>query len=133
MAPEDDFGHILVSQNAKKLADLGGIVNMGAHGQIQGIGAHWETWMLAQGGMTPLEALRAATINPAITFGLDRELGSIEAGKLADLVVLNRNPLENIRNTESVHMVMINGRLLDANLDEVGGTIRRPPFWFAGR
>lgn len=133
MAPEDDFGHILVSQNAKKLADLGGIVNMGAHGQIQGIGAHWETWMLAQGGMTPLEALRAATINPAITLGLDRELGSIEAGKLADLVVLNRNPLENIRNTESVHMVMINGRLLDANLDEVGGTIRRPPFWFAGR
>ena len=70
--------------------------------------------MLAQGGMTPMEALAAATINPARSLGLDRELGSLEAGKLADLVVLDRNPLENIRNTDSVSMVMVNGRLYDA-------------------
>jgi imidazolonepropionase-like amidohydrolase len=80
MAAEDDFGHVLVSQSAKKLSDMGGLVNMGAHGQIHGMGAHWETWMLAQGGMTPLEALRAATINGARTLGLDKEIGSIEVG-----------------------------------------------------
>lgn len=133
MAGDDDYGHVLVSQSAKKLADMGGIVNMGAHGQIQGIGAHWEIWMLAQGGMTPQQALAAATINGAKTLGLDREIGSIEVGKLADLVVLDRNPLENIRNTESITMVMLNGRLYDNLLNEVGSTSRRQAFWFEGR
>ena len=70
--------------------------------------------MLQQGGMTPMEALRAATVDGARYLGLDNELGSLETGKLADLVVLDRNPLENIRNTESVRMVMLNGRLYDA-------------------
>ena len=102
MAAEDDFGHVPCRQGAKRLADAGVPVNMGAHGQLQGLGAHWEMWMLAQGGMTPIEVLRAATINPARSLGLDKELGSIEPGKLADLVVLDRNPLENIRNTESI-------------------------------
>ena len=83
-------------------------------GQLQGLGAHWELWMLQQGGMTPLEALQAATINGARYLGLDKELGSIEAGKLADLVVLDRNPLDNIRNSDSVRFVMVNGRLYDA-------------------
>lgn len=133
MANDDDFGHVLVSQQAKKLHDMGGIVNMGAHGQIHGMGAHWETWMLAQGGMTPLEAIQAATINGAKTLGLDREIGSLEVGKLADLVVLDRNPVENIRNTEFVHMVMINGRLLDGDLNDVGATRQRPRLWFEGR
>ena len=70
--------------------------------------------MLQQGGMTNLEALRAATIDGARYLGLDGDLGSIEQGKLADLVVLDRNPLENIRNSESIGMVMLNGRLMDA-------------------
>jgi len=133
MASEEDYGHVLVAQGAKKLHDMGGLVAMGAHGQIQGIGAHWETWMLAQGGMTPLEALQAATINGAKILGLDKEIGSLEVGKLADLVVLDRNPIENIRNSEFVHMVMLNGRLLDGNLNDVGSTTTRPPFWFEGR
>jgi imidazolonepropionase-like amidohydrolase len=96
-------------------------VLLGAHGQLQGLGAHWELWMLQQGGMTNLEAIRAATISGAKALGLDKELGSIEKGKLADLVVLDRNPLEDIRNSESVAMVMVNGRLYDAKtLNEIG-------------
>jgi imidazolonepropionase-like amidohydrolase len=133
MAEENDYGHVLVSKSAKKLHDMGGIVNMGAHGQIQGLGAHWETWMLAQGGMTSLEAIQAATINGARSLGLDKEIGSLEVGKLADLVILDRNPLENIRNTEFVHMVMLNGRLMDGLLNIVGSTEKRAPFWFEGR
>ena len=132
MADEEDYGHVLVSASAKKLADAGVPINMGAHGQLQGMGAHWETWMLAQGGMSPMQALQAATINPARALGLEKELGSLEPGKLADLVVLDRNPLENIRHTDSVFRVMLNGRLLDQQLDPVGGK-KAPPLWFTGR
>jgi imidazolonepropionase-like amidohydrolase len=96
-------------------------VQLGAHGQLQGLGAHWELWMLQQGGMTNLEAIRCATILGAKSIGLDKEIGSIEKGKLADLIVLDKNPLENIRNTESITMVMLNGRLYDATtLNEIG-------------
>ena len=133
MAPEDDFGHVLASQSAKKLADAGVVINMGAHGQIQGMGVHWEIWMLAQGGMAPIDTLRAATINSAKSLGFDREIGSIEPGKLADLVVLDRNPLENLRNTESIFRVMLNGRLYDTSLNEVGSSQTRPRLWFEGR
>jgi imidazolonepropionase-like amidohydrolase len=77
--------------------------------------------MFAQGGMTPVEAIRAATINGAKYLGLDDDLGSIEAGKLADLIVLSRNPLDDIRNTESLDLVMKNGRLYEARtLNEIG-------------
>jgi imidazolonepropionase-like amidohydrolase/Tol biopolymer transport system component len=123
MLPEEEYenGHILVSKSVKKLNDAGVKVNMGAHGQIQGIGAHWEIWMLAQGGMTPLEALRAATLNPAINLGLDDWIGSLQVGKLADIIVMNKNPLENIYNTESIHYTMVNGRLYDADqMNEIG-------------
>jgi imidazolonepropionase-like amidohydrolase len=114
MAADDDFNHQLIARGAKQIQDAGGMVQLGAHGQLQGLGAHWEMWMLVQGGMTPMEALRVATINGARYLGMDAALGSLEVGKLADLVVLARNPLENIRNTDSVRMVMLNGRLYDA-------------------
>lgn len=132
MAPEDDFNHILIGRGAKQILDAGGLVQLGAHGQLQGLGAHWELWMLQQGGMSNLEALRCATINGARYLGLDAELGSLEKGKLADLIVLDRNPLENIRNTESVGLVMVNGRLYDARtLNEVGNHPKpRPALWF---
>jgi imidazolonepropionase-like amidohydrolase len=135
MAPMDDFNHILIAQGAKQIADAGGMVLLGAHGQLQGLGAHWELWMLQQGGMSPMEALRAATVDGARYLGLDGDIGSLDKGKLADLVVLDRNPLENIRNSESIHMVMLNGRLYEgATLNEIGNQPRpRLPFWFEDR
>ena len=86
MVPEEEYenGHILISKQLKKLADAGVKVNMGAHGQIQGIGAHWEIWMMRQGGMSNLQALKTATINPAQSLGLDKWIGSLEAGKTAE-------------------------------------------------
>jgi imidazolonepropionase-like amidohydrolase len=138
MVPEDEYenGHILVSKSLKKLNDAGVLINMGAHGQIQGIGAHWETWMFQQGGMTAHEALRAATYNPARSLGLDSLVGSLEPGKLADLIIMEKNPLENIRNTESIQYVMVNGRLYDAaTMNQVGNT-KKPRdkfYWELGK
>ncbi len=123
MLPEEEYknGHILTSESGKKLNDHGVNVNIGAHGQIQGIGVHWEIWMMHQGGMNNLQALKTATINPAQSLGLDKWIGSLESGKLADLIVLDKNPLENIRNTESVKYTMVNGRLYDADtMTEIG-------------
>ena len=132
MAPMDDFNHILIAKGAKQIADAGGSVQLGAHGQLQGLGAHWELWMLQQGGMTNMEALRAGTIDGARYIGMDADIGSIEKGKLADLVVLDRNPLDNIRNSESVNLIVLNGRVYDAKtLNEVGNHPRpRKPFWW---
>lgn len=123
MAPDEEYdnGHILVSQTCKALTDAGVKVNLGAHGQLQGMGAHWELWMLQQGGMTNMEALRAATLNGANYLGLDEQIGSLEVGKLADIVVLDKNPLEDIRNSNSVSYTMVNGRLYDtATMNEIG-------------
>ncbi len=134
MIPEEEFenGHILTSQSLKKLADAGVRINLGAHGQLQGLGAHWELWMLAQGGMTNLEALRCATINGAIYLGMDHQLGSIEPGKLADLIIIDGNPLEDIRQSEHVTHTMLNGRLYDAaTMHEIGNSPReRTLFYF---
>ncbi|HTV03259.1 MAG TPA: amidohydrolase family protein [Luteitalea sp.] len=129
---EDDYAHVLVSKGAKAVLDAGGKVQLGAHGQLQGLGAHWELWMLQQGGMTNLEALQAATIAGAQYLGLDKDLGSLEAGKLADLVVLDGNPLADIRQSDTVRQVMVNGRLYDAaTLNQVAPTAqeRRKLYW----
>ncbi len=134
MVPLEEYenGHIKVSGSVKSLADAGVKVNMGAHGQLQGLGAHWETWMLAAGGMTNMEALKAATINAANYIGAGNDLGSLEKGKLADLVILSENPLEDIENTQAIEMVMANGRLYDAaTMNEIGNYSkeRKPFYW----
>jgi imidazolonepropionase-like amidohydrolase len=121
MAANDDYFFVTVSQAAKALNDRGVIVSTGAHGQIDGIGEHWETWMMQMGGMTNHEALRAATLNGARALGLDKDVGSLENGKLADLIVLDANPLTDIKNTQSIRYVMVNGRMYDtSNMAQIG-------------
>ena len=121
MANEDDYFYMETSRACKQILDAGGKVQLGAHGQLQGLGAHWELWMLQQGGMTNLEALRCATLSGAQYIGLDKDLGSLEPGKFADLIVMEKNPLDNIRNSDSIRYVMVNGRLYDAEtMDEIG-------------
>jgi Tol biopolymer transport system component/imidazolonepropionase-like amidohydrolase len=129
LVPDDDFNHIRTAAGAKAIADAGGLVNLGAHGQLQGLGAHWEMWSFAQGGMSPLEALAVATINGAQYLGLERDLGTLEPGKLADLVVLEANPLDDITHSDRITHVMLNGRLYDAaSLNEILPRERvRPP------
>ena len=86
---------------------------MGAHGNMMGLGAHWEMELFAHGGFEPHEILRIATINGFRHHGLDHALGSVEEKKFADLVVLRMNPLEDIRNTRTIRYVMKNGVLHD--------------------
>jgi imidazolonepropionase-like amidohydrolase len=132
--PDEEYenGHILTSKSLKKLTDEGVKINLGSHGQLQGLAAHWELWMFAQGGMTNLEALRCATINGAVYLGMDHQLGSIEVGKLADLIIIDGNPLENIQDTEHIEYTIINGRVYDAEtMNEIGNYDRkRTSFYF---
>ena len=120
--PDTEFGHIQNSQGAKAILDGGAKVQLGAHGQLQGLGVHWELWMLQQGGMTNMEALRCATQWGADYIGMGHAIGSLEKGKLADLIILDKNPLEDILHTEFVRYVMKNGRLYDPEtMNEIGG------------
>ena len=117
---ENEHVFQLHAQFMKSMVEGGARVGMGSHGQIQGIGYQWEMWAMASGGMTPHDVLRVATIYGAEAIGMDQDIGSLEAGKLADLLVLDKNPLDDIRNTNTIAQVMKNGRLYDGNtLNEV--------------
>ena len=122
----------LVAQGAAAIQRAGGLVGVGSHGEIPGLGFHLEMQALASGGMTPMEVLHAATIGSSKTIGRESEFGSLEVGKFADLLILGKNPLEDIKNTLSIEEVMKNGRLYDAStLDEVYPRKRPlPPLWF---
>ena len=131
-APDEDFYHVTSAATAKLLADEGVNVSIGGHGQREGLASHWEIWGFSQGGMSPLEALRSATIAPAEKLGFDKDIGSLAVGKLADLVILDANPLEDIYQTDKVSMVMLNGRLYEAaTLNEVvtGERKTKPFYW----
>ena len=112
---EDQYifkGH---AEQLAKMVAAGGRVGLGSHGELQGLGVHWELWMMASGGLKSHDVLRAATLHGADAIGHARDFGSLEAGKLADLQILDRNPLEDIRNTNTIRSVMKNGRLYDGS------------------
>ena len=108
------------AKNMKALVEAGGMVGIGSHGEFQGLGYHWELWAMQSGGMRNIDVLKCATILGAEGLGLNKDLGSVEVGKLADLVIMDKNPLDNIRNSNTIKYVMKNGRLYDGNTaDEV--------------
>ena len=122
---DDEYNFPAVAKAAADIVKGGGRIGVGSHGQLNGLGYHWEMWSIAKGGMSPHDVLRCATIFGAEGIGLQRDLGSVEVGKLADLVILDGNPLQDIRNTNTVRYVMKNGRLYDGNtLDELYPTRR---------
>lgn len=127
---EYDFRH--AAAQAAKIQRAGGLVGVGGHGELQGLAYHWEMWSYEMGGMTPVEVLRSATIDGAKIIGVDQDLGSIEAGKLADMVVLNANPLDNIRNTIEIDRVVKDGRLYDGDTmdQQWPDPVPLPPFWW---
>lgn len=123
-----------LAEQAAKVLRAGGRIGVGSHGQFQGLGYHWELQAFAEGGWTPVELLRIATMGGAEIIGRSTELGSLEAGKLADLLILERDPRTDIKNTLSIKQVMKNGRLYDSDtLDEQWPRQRAlPPLWFSG-
>ncbi|MHB1326927.1 MAG: amidohydrolase family protein [Gemmatimonadales bacterium] len=133
--PDELYGFKEMAQAAAAIAKAGGRVAVGSHGNMQGIGYHFELWALAMGGMTPLEVLRSATVTGAQAIGHLADLGSLEPGKLADLQVLDGNPLTDIRQTNTIRFVMKNGRIYQSEtLDEIWPRPRTLPttqWWMA--
>jgi hypothetical protein len=116
----DEYHFPTVAEGAARVVKAGGHVSLGAHGQLQGLGAHWELWAMAGEGildggsaLSPLDAWRAATRSAAEKLGLLPDLGTVETGKLADLIVLDADPLADIHNSVKIRYVIKNGQLFD--------------------
>ena len=135
LASKGDWNHFAIAETCKQLLDAGVHIQLGAHGQREGLAAHWELWMLGQGGMTALEAIRAATLHGAAYVGLDRDLGSLEAGKLADIAVVEGDLLADLRRSEHVKYTVLNGRVFEAKTMEQLAPVEIAPapfFWHKG-
>lgn len=133
-APLEDYNHIKVAQIARQVVDQGGLAQVGGHGQLNGICSHWEMWSFVQGGMSPLQALECGTINGAKYLGLDRDLGSIEVGKLADLIVFEEeaDPLTEIRDSEKIELTIANGRIFNSKTMTLLGDEETAPIFYWG-
>jgi hypothetical protein len=119
MRPLTDYHFGVQAQGLADIIASGGYGAIGSHGQAHGIGSHWEVWMISS-ATGPMGALEVASLHGAHFLGADKDLGSLEVGKLADLMVLNANPLDDIHNTANIAMVMKAGTLYDADtLDEI--------------
>jgi imidazolonepropionase-like amidohydrolase len=128
---DEEYNFSLIAKSIAEIVRRGGHAGLGSHGEQQGIGAHWELWMLQSGGMSNMEALRVATLLGAESIGLLKDIGSIEPGKLADLVVLNANPLDDIRNTREILFVVKNGEVFAGDtLDSVWPREKKFPRFF---
>jgi Tol biopolymer transport system component/imidazolonepropionase-like amidohydrolase len=129
----EEYGHSKIAKGVTDIVRAGGRASLGSHGQLQGLGAHWETWNLASAGLTPHETLKVVTIFGAENIGMQQDVGSLEAGKLADLLVLDRNPLEDIRNTNSIRYVMKNGEIYEGDTLKQIWPVERAlpkPYWW---
>lgn len=120
------------ARNALDIQRAGGVVGLGSHGIVQGAAFPWEMELFAAGGATPMETLRAATMGSAEAIGHADEIGSLEPGKFADLLIFDADPLADIANVEKLDLVMKNGRLYRAvDLAEVWPRPRPgPTTWF---
>jgi hypothetical protein len=119
LRPVTDYSYPMIAQGLADVIAKGGYGSIGSHGQQHGLGSHWETWAAAS-ALGPMGALEVASLHGAHFLGADQDLGSLETGKLGDLMVLNSNPLDNIRNTKDILYVMKAGVLYDAStLDEM--------------
>ncbi|MDT9600355.1 amidohydrolase family protein [Sphingosinicella rhizophila] len=122
--PITEFTFPVVASGLAAMRRAGGYGAIGDHAEQSGIGSHWEVWSYAA-AMSPMDALRLGTLEGARFHGLDLDVGSIEVGKLADLIILDSNPLDDIRNTLDIDMVVLGGRLYDPEtVDEIWPTRR---------
>jgi hypothetical protein len=131
LRPDTDYSFPLIAQGLADIIAEGGYGAIGSHGEHHGPAPQWEIWMAAS-AMGPLEALRVASLHGARFLGADQDIGSIEVGKLADLLVLNANPLDDIRNTMDIEYVMKAGVMYEAEtLNEVWPTTAPfgPYYW----
>lgn len=119
LRPATDYSFAIGAQALADMIAEGGCGSFGGHFQQPGIATHWHLWIATE-AMDPLDAIRTATLGGAEMLGMDADLGSIEVGKLADLVVLNSNPLDDICNSADLALVMRGGVLYETDtLDEV--------------
>jgi len=110
-----DYHFLAVGQQAVRLQEMGAPVAVGTAGKWPGLGVHWEMWALGMSGISAHGALQAATVTAAVALGLRSELGTIEVGKVADLVVLDADPLTDLKSTRATRYVMKGGRLFDGS------------------
>lgn len=107
------FNLLLVNACKKAGVPIVAGTDAGTSSVVNGFSLHDELDLLVKAGLTTQEALHAATILPAQWLGIDKQIGSIETGKLADLILLDENPLNDIQNTRKIAGVMVNGKWIE--------------------